>query len=88
MCDLLRRIIETIQEMHPSFTDDLAREIESSLRAEFAGETAYIYKHKAERDRLMFEVRQRFNGRNATEIARELGIGRTTVYRIIKTSGK
>lgn len=88
MCDLLRRIIETIQDLQPSLTDEMALEIERSLRAEFAGEQAYIYKRVAERDRLRMEVRRRFNGRNATEVARELGIGRATVYRILKTSGK
>lgn len=38
----------------------------------------------AERDD---KVRRMFNGRNATEIARVLGIGRATVYRILKRPG-
>jgi predicted transcriptional regulator YheO len=29
-----------------------------------------------------------FNGRNATEIARRLKIGRATVYRMVKTAGE
>lgn len=88
MCDLLRRIIETLQTMQPSLTDEIALEIERSLRAEFAGEEVYIPKRQPERDRLRLEVRRKFNGRNATEVARELGIGRATVYRILKTGGK
>lgn len=88
MCDLLSRIIEIVQQLQPSLSDEMALEIERSLRAEFAGEQVYIYKRVAERDKMRIEVMRRFNGRNATEIARELGIGRTTVYRILKTSGK
>lgn len=88
MCDFLRRIIEVMQELEPSLTDEIAREIERSLEQEFAGESVRIRKRGARWEELKLEVRRRFNGRNATEIARELGIGRTTVYRILKTGGK
>lgn len=33
------------------------------------------------------QVKRMFNGKNATEIARILGIGRATVYRILKRPG-
>ena len=41
----------------------------------------------AERERITAEVLRVFNGRNAAEVARRLGIGRATVYRIIKQEG-
>lgn len=88
MCDLLSRVIECLQEVQPSLTDEMALQIEKQIRGEFAGEMTYIAKTIPERDRLKDEVRRLFNGRNATEVARELKIGRTTVYRILKTAGR
>ena len=66
----------------------LAEKIEERLRREMAGDRGYISSastssRKEKHDR----VRRMFNGKNAVEIARELKIGRATVYRIIKTPG-
>lgn len=88
--DLLRRVIDEVRKELPQITDKTATKIERSLRREFAGEEHYIAKGDllaAERRAVIDEVRRRFNGRNATTVARELGIGRATVYRIIKVPG-
>jgi Mor family transcriptional regulator len=62
--------------------------IKAAIRKDFSGDRAYIPRRsQADRDRTVSEVLTLFNGRNATEIARRLGVGRTTVYRIIKTEG-
>ncbi len=63
-------------------------EITIDLARSWQGERIYIGVKEIERARIRDEVRRRFNGRNARELARELGIGKTTVYRIIKISGR
>lgn len=81
--DLLTRMLERIQQIEPSFTEQLALEIERQLRHEFGGEECRIYK-RIPPDELAARVRARFNGRNAGQIAHELGIHRVTVYRVLK----
>lgn len=92
--DLVDRIFEYI------FSDpDLAQAVEryskqgdidkvklkESVRAEFKGEECYVAGRPATaRQQMVVEVLALFNGRNATEVARRLGISRPTVYRYIK----
>lgn len=64
---------------------ELAKE---ALREYFGGTEVYIPKPTARaRHALAVKVLSLFNGRNASEIARRLGMGRSTVYRIIKQAG-
>ena len=66
----------------------MAEKIEQRLRQEMAGDRGYISNEStASRQQKYDRVRRMFNGRNATAIAKELKIGRTTVYRILKTAG-
>jgi len=83
--DLVDRIIQMMRTDLPALAEKLGQ-IESDIRAEFAGERCYIRG-------VPITVRQRrvsdvlgmlANGRNATTIARRLQIPRPTVYRIIK----
>lgn len=63
--------------------------IKAAVRSEFQGEECYIASRPAtERERVAGEVLALFNGRNASEVARTLRIGRATVYRILKQSGR
>jgi transcriptional regulator of acetoin/glycerol metabolism len=81
--DLVDRIFDYAVKLMP----DLAKkkmEIKDALRGEFAGERAYIRRHDADLAGKVLEV---FNGRNATQTARELRIGRATVYRKLKQAG-
>lgn len=80
--DLLQRMIERLQQIEPSFTDSVAVQLEQQLRAEFGGEECRIYK-RIPPDELAARVRARFNGRNAGQVAHELGIHRATVYRVL-----
>lgn len=62
--------------------------IKSAVRAEFKGEECYIAgKPATARQQQVSQVLALFNGRNATEVARRLQIGRSTVYRVLKQSG-
>ena len=85
--DLVDRIFELLAETLPPDLDlDEARR---AIRAEFGGETAHVHKiapaEKAEHWRkLRHEVLRLFNGRNASEIARKLGVSRPFVYRVLK----
>ena len=66
----------------------LAEKIERRLRALMAGDRGYISSQSAaDRQATHDRVRRMFNGCNATQIARELHLGRATVYRILKRAG-
>lgn len=86
--ELLKRMIELVQESQPTMTDEIAVQIERQLIAEFSGLRVNIPSGKVAYCRtIKDEVRRKFNGRNAKEIAREFGIGRATVYRLVKKEG-
>lgn len=59
--------------------------LKAAVRAEFKGEECYIAGRPASaRQEMVAKVLSLFNGRNASEVARQLGIGRATVYRCLK----
>lgn len=59
--------------------------LKAAVRAEFKGEECYIAGRPASaRQELVVKVLSLFNGRNASEVARQLNIGRATVYRCLK----
>ena len=75
-------------ELAPEVSKQIALLMEYRLRAEMAGDRGYISTvSTATREKKHEQVRRMFNGRNATQIARELKIGRATVYRILKKPG-
>ena len=78
--DLVERIFDYAVKLMPQIAEHRAV-IVQALRDEFAGERVYIRRKDAD---LAGQVLDAFNGRNATEIARELRIGRATVYRKLK----
>jgi Mor family transcriptional regulator len=87
--ELLHLAITRMREKIPGISEAAAEALEHELILEFGGESHYVPKRKlieAKRKELANEARRKFNGRNATEVARELGIGRATVYRLIKIS--
>lgn len=63
-------------------------EITADISRCWSGERVYIGKKDQERARIIDVVRRKFNGRNARELARELGVGRATIYRYIKIAGR
>lgn len=86
--DLVDRIFEYLLAEFPALGADAVglRRARAAVRAEFAGEEVYIPKRASVE--AAEEVLRLFNGRNANEIARRLGISRRTVYRYLKQPGK
>ena len=86
--DLVDRIFDYLLEEFPQLAGDTARlkKAEAAVRAEFAGSEVYLQK-RSSRD-LAAEVLRLFNGRNATEVARRLGVSKRTVYRYLKQPGR
>lgn len=86
--DLVDRIFDYLLSEFPQLAGDVGRvqRAQSAVRAEFAGEEVYIQKRSSHD--IAEEVLRLFNGRNATEVARRLGIHRATVYRYLKQPGK
>lgn len=88
--DVVDRVFDFVRELLPdeSAAAEL-EEIKRQVRREFGGREVYIHRRRSEETRVRAErVLAMFNGRNASEVARRLGIGRATVYRIIKQGRK
>lgn len=86
--DLVDRIFDYILAEFPQIAGQPAEkvvELKAAVRAEFRGEECYIAGRPATaRQEMAAQVLALFNGRNASEVARRLKIGRATVYRVIK----
>lgn len=84
--DLVDRIFDYLLTEVPGIADQ-ADKLKRAVREEFKGDRYYIADKPATvRQHQVCQVLSLFNGRNATEVARRLGIGRSTVYRILKQS--
>ncbi len=87
--DLVDRIFDYIRDQFPQMAGDQLEKLKVDARAEFGGREHYVASRpQTERQRRVSSVLSLFNGRNATEVARQLQIGRATVYRIIKQDGQ
>lgn len=86
--DLVDRIFDYLLAEFPQIAGDADRvkRAQEAVRAEFTGERVYIQKRSSKE--VAGEVLRLFNGRNASEVARRLGIHRATVYRYLKQPGK
>jgi len=82
--DLVDRIFDYLIEAHPEIAGLRLDEARSAVRRDLMGERGYISKRP--RGDLARQVLALFNGRNASEVARKLNIGRATVYRYLKQS--
>lgn len=86
--DLVDRIFEYLLREFPQISGLQTEEIRQAVRDHYGGELVWVAKRPpSERQRQAQQVLALFNGRNATEVARQLRIGRTTVYRILKQAG-
>lgn len=79
----LAEALQKCSEREEKSVDD----IKKAVRQEFAGEHAYV-RHRRDKGEVSREVLRLFNGVNATQVARKLGISRASVYRHIKQAGK
>jgi Mor family transcriptional regulator len=87
--DMVDRIFEYLLTEVPEILAHVAGDrlelAKQAVRDEFAGQETYIPVRPAgSSEQLAFEVLSLFNGRNATEVARQLDISRATVYRKLK----
>ena len=88
--DLVDRVLQHLG-CKLTLTQDQLHTAERAVRAELGGERGYIRRRPSRPDGsndMAKQVVALFNGRNAAEVARQLGIGRTTVYRVLKRTGK
>ena len=86
--DLLEQFVDQLYEAVPDLNPNDRERIEAfaeRMRLEHGGGETYIRKRVAgtRRERAL----ALFNGRNTTEVARELGVSRATVYRLLKQPG-
>lgn len=84
--DFVDRVFDYVVELLPEIKGK-RQEITEALRDEFGGAQLYIRKAPAQDDTVARVLRM-FNGRNASEVARKLGISRASVYRYMKQPGK
>lgn len=84
--DLVDRIFEYVIAAHPEIAGLKLDEARHAVRRELEGGQYYIPARK--REDLARKVLSLFNGRNASEVARELKISRATVYRYLKQPGR
>ena len=86
--DLVDRIFEYIVQQIPEIAGRHV-EIKRQIRDEFASERVYVRRRGiSDVHPLAAAVAKLFNGRNASEVARELQISRATVYRLLKQPGR
>lgn len=83
--DLIDDIFLFLLREHPELAGKEAK-TKADLRKEFGGESYYVAKRSA--TELKQQVLGLWNGRNATTVARELGISRGSVYRHLKAACK
>ena len=83
--DFVDRVFAYLLAEFPQIAGPRFAQARSAVREELAGERVYVAaRGTTERQALAREVLALFDGRNATEVARRLNIGRTTVYRVLK----
>lgn len=89
--DVLEEIFAAIAEQLPEVASGPQRveAVKAIIRERFAGIEVYVPRRPvAERRQLDRRIAELFDGRNATEVARRLGISRATVYRKLKQPGR
>lgn len=93
--DLVDRIFDYVVELIPEIAGKAAHleAAKAALRNEVSGTMVYVRKGKgsgsaiASREGMIENILSMFDGRNASEVARRLNIGRATVYRVLKQAG-
>jgi hypothetical protein len=82
--DLVDRIFEYLIDLHPQLAALQLEEAKQAVRDEVGGQEWYVRRRDGNLGKRILAL---FNGRNAAEVARQLRIGRKTVYRYIKQPG-
>jgi Mor family transcriptional regulator len=86
--DIISRFCEELREalkcFEPGMEEELALQLERQMRLEFGGDHVRIKKCEMRGESLRDEIRRRWNGRNADDLAEEMGVHRSTIYRAIR----
>lgn len=77
---ILRAVETALHRLLPTLVAAVAADVQRQIDADLAGTQTY---HRKRRD-VDDDIAAKFNGRNAQQVAAELGISRRTVYRSIK----
>lgn len=87
--DFVEGLLDLLCSVKP-MTREERRAAGAAVRAHYGAGRYYVAAKGPDEDarELARKVLSNFNGRNAREVARKLGIGKTTVYRVIKQSGR
>ena len=83
--DLVTAIFDVLIETNPELVK-VREEGEAAVRHRLSGLRGTVLA-KPDSDTMATRVLALFNGRNAREVARKLGIGRASVYRYLKQAG-
>ena len=83
--DLVTAIFDVLIETHPEL-QDIRPDAEPAIRNRLLGLRGTVT-DKPDSETMATRVLALFNGRNAREVARKLGIGRASVYRYLKQAG-
>lgn len=91
--DIADSFCEYVSQQVPNVTPQDLEAIRMGIRREYGGERHYVRQldtvERARHTKRCAEVlAQHFNGRNASELARKLGISRVTVWRLLKQPGR
>lgn len=87
--DFVDRIFEYLLAEFPQIAGPKVVEAKRTMREEFGAREVYVRSPAADARRAQNQsLLALFNGRNATEAARRLGVSRATVYRWLKQPGR
>lgn len=82
--DLVDRIFDYLIAQHPDMAALKADAVRQAVRDEIGGQEWYVRRRRGNTASLVLAL---FNGRNASEVARQLQISRASVYRYLKQPG-
>jgi DNA-binding NtrC family response regulator len=87
--DFVCQLLDLVCGIKPMTAEERSS-ADAAVRKHFGAEKHYVAARgpDADAEALARRVLASFNGRNARTVARQLGIGRSTVYRKIKQAGK
>lgn len=85
--DIVHRFMELLSQHQPSFSEEIAFQIERQIRHEYGGEETYIAKTPSEIKKRKEKALQAVkNGDKPVDAADRNGISRRTMYRLLEKS--
>lgn len=82
--DWVRELLRMVSEMQPSFTEDMASQIEWQFKQENGGEKVYIPKKLAVDEKRKAQAVKTYIDEGPKAACSRYGMSRATLYRILK----